>query len=158
MSLYAILITSLSFVPLSLSYDRRLRFYTTWKYLLPAILLSAAISFVFENDRSDPDEIVDSIIADFSEGINQDIQPQIVSCTVYTPYDWRDQFNLHCGSRPGLSHNMNQIGYFRPYNKDEQYKNVFYVDASTARGAGIPMAMISSKLAGERVQNFFNTG
>ena len=34
---------------------------------------------------------------------------------------------------------------------DEKFKNVFYVGASTIPGAGLPMAVISSKLTAERV-------
>jgi len=46
---------------------------------------------------------------------------------------------------------MSQIGAFRPKNFDEEFKNVFYVGASTVPGAGLPMAIISSKLALERI-------
>jgi phytoene dehydrogenase-like protein len=47
---------------------------------------------------------------------------------------------------------MMQIGAFRPKNYDEVFKNVFYVGASTIPGAGLPMAIISSKLAFERIE------
>jgi phytoene dehydrogenase-like protein len=46
---------------------------------------------------------------------------------------------------------MNQIGAFRPKNADEEFDNTFYVGASTVPGAGLPMAIISSKLAVERI-------
>ncbi|RCK77630.1 MAG: hypothetical protein IGBAC_1939 [Ignavibacteriae bacterium] len=49
---------------------------------------------------------------------------------------------------------MNQIGAFRPPNYNEIYKNVFYVGASTIPGAGLPMAIISSKLVYERVLKY----
>ena len=104
----------------------------------------------------DKDEIVNSIISDFSDRIGVDIQKEIVTKTVYTPIEWRDRFNLHRGSGLGLSHNMSQIGYFRPRNYDEKYRNVFYVGASTAPGAGLPMAIISSKLAFERIHKHFS--
>jgi phytoene desaturase len=104
----------------------------------------------------DKDVIVNSIIQDFSKRIGQDIEPLIISKTIYTPIDWQDQFNLHRGSGLGLSHNMNQIGAFRPANFDEQFKNVFYVGASTIPGAGLPMAIISSKLAFRRIEKFAN--
>ena len=58
------------------------------------------------------------------------------------------------GSGLGLSHKIRQIGAFRPANTDEKLKNLFYVGASTIPGAGLPMAVISSKLAFERVDNF----
>jgi phytoene dehydrogenase-like protein len=108
----------------------------------------------FKQNWDDKEEIVNSIISDFSERIGQDIQTEIVSKTIYTPLEWRDQFNLHRGSGLGLSHSMNQIGIMRPKNVDEKYKNVFYVGASTVPGAGIPMAIISSKLAFERIEKF----
>ncbi|NDP22140.1 MAG: phytoene desaturase [Paludibacter sp.] len=100
----------------------------------------------------DKDEIVNSIIADFSKRIDKNIEPEIVSKTIYTPLEWQDQFNLHRGSGLGLSHSMNQIGAFRPSNFDEKFKNVYYVGASTIPGAGLPMAIISSKLAFQRIE------
>jgi len=108
----------------------------------------------FKPDWSDRDAIVDSIIEDFSGRIGKDIKPEIVSRTVYTPEDWQNQFNLHRGSGLGLSHDMLQIGAFRPKNFDEVFKNVFYVGASTIPGTGLPMVLISSKLVFQRIEKF----
>ncbi|HZH72454.1 MAG TPA: phytoene desaturase family protein [Mariniphaga sp.] len=108
----------------------------------------------FKKDWSDKEQIVNSIISDFSERIGKNITPEVISKTIYTPEDWRDQFNLNHGSGLGLSHTMSQIGAFRPSNFDEEFRNVFYVGASTVPGAGLPMAIISSKLATERILNF----
>ncbi|MBW6501649.1 MAG: phytoene desaturase [Bacteroidales bacterium] len=108
----------------------------------------------FKSDWSDRDEIVDSIIDDFSRRIGKDIKPLIVSRTVYTPVDWQNQFNLHRGSGLGLAHDMLQIGAFRPKNYDEVFKNVFYVGASTIPGTGLPMVIISSKLAFRRIEEY----
>jgi phytoene desaturase len=111
----------------------------------------------YKPDWSDRDEIVDSIIEDFSGRIGKDIKPEIVSRTVYTPEDWQNQFNLHRGSGLGLSHDMMQIGAFRPKNYDEEFKNVFYVGASTIPGTGLPMVLISSKLVCERIGQYSET-
>lgn len=108
----------------------------------------------FKKNWDDRDEIINSIISDFSKRIGTDIQPEIVTKTIYTPVEWRDQFNLHRGSGLGLSHTMNQIGHFRPRNYDEKLKNLFYTGASTVPGAGLPMAIISSKLAFERINKY----
>ena len=108
----------------------------------------------FKPDWKDRNEIVDSIISDFSERIGKDIAPEIVSRTVYTPEDWQNQFNLHRGSGLGLSHDMLQIGGFRPKNFDEKFKNTFYVGASTVPGTGLPMVIISSKLTTQRIEEF----
>lgn len=108
----------------------------------------------FKKSWDDREEIVNSIIRDFSKRIGIDIQKSIVSKTIYTPEEWRDQFNLHKGSALGLAHDMNQIGGFRPKNYDEKYKNVFYAGASTVPGTGLPMVVISSKLAVERIEKY----
>jgi phytoene dehydrogenase-like protein len=108
----------------------------------------------FKPDWSDRDQIVESIIDDFSGRIGKDIKSEIVSRTVYTPEDWQNQYNLHRGSGLGLSHDMFQIGGFRPKNYDEVFKNVFYVGASTIPGTGLPIVIISSKLVFQRIEEY----
>jgi len=108
-------------------------------------------NLLYKADWSDKQDIVNSIIDDFSQRIDHDISKDIVFQMAYTPEDWQDQYNLYKGSGLGLSHNMLQIGALRPKNYDEKYKNMFYVGASTVPGAGLPMAVISSKLVTERV-------
>ncbi len=111
-------------------------------------------NLIYKPDWSDRDKIVDSILEDFGKRIDMDIMPDIISRTIYTPNEWQKRFNLYMGSGLGLSHNLGQIGAFRPSNKDEKFKNLFYVGASTAPGAGLPMAVIGSKLTYERVSNY----
>ncbi|MBN2664543.1 MAG: phytoene desaturase [Bacteroidales bacterium] len=111
-------------------------------------------NLLYKKNWDDKDLIVDSIIDDFSERIGKDIKPEIVSKTILTPVDWEKQFNLHRGAGLGLSHKIMQIGALRPQNFDKKYKNTFYVGASTIPGAGLPMAIISSKLAFERIENY----
>ena len=108
----------------------------------------------FKPDWSDSDQIVDSIIEDFSGRIGINIKPEIISRTVYTPVDWQNQYNLHRGSGLGLSHDMLQIGAFRPKNHDEVFRNVFYVGASTIPGTGLPMVIISSALVFKRIEEY----
>lgn len=112
-------------------------------------------NLLYKKNWSDKDIIVDSIINDFSKRIGQDITKSVISKTIYTPIEWEKHFNLFMGSGLGLSHHLMQIGGFRPANKDEDYANVFYVGASTTPGAGLPMAVISSKLTAERVFESF---
>ncbi len=108
-------------------------------------------NLLFKTNWSDKDEIINSIIKDFSERIGENIQDDIIFQMAYTPEDWQDQFNLYKGAGLGLSHSMLQIGAFRPHNYDEKFSNVFYVGASTVPGAGLPMAVIGSKLVVERI-------
>ncbi|MBN2615233.1 MAG: phytoene desaturase [Bacteroidales bacterium] len=114
-------------------------------------------NLLYKDHWDDRDKIVDSIVEDFSERTGKDIARMIVSKTIFTPETWQNTFNLYKGSGLGLSHTMGQIGAFRPSNFDEKYENVFYVGASTIPGAGLPMAIISSKLTTERVLNYKTT-
>jgi phytoene desaturase len=113
-------------------------------------------NLIYKNNWQDKDQIIDSIIVDFSERIKQNISPHIIVREVFSPEDWRDKFNLYQGAGLGLSHKMNQIGAFRPANFDEIFQNTFYVGSSTLPGAGLPMVVISSKLATERIFNYIN--
>ncbi len=108
-------------------------------------------NLLYKQDWSDKNAIIDSIIEDFSKRIKQDISKDIVLLLSYTPEDWQNRFNLYKGAGLGLSHSMMQIGAFRPKNFDEKFSNTFYVGASTVPGAGLPMAVISSKLVTERI-------
>lgn len=108
-------------------------------------------NLLHKTDWSDKQDIINSIIEDFSERIHLDISKDIVFEMAYSPEDWEKQFNLYKGAGLGLSHSMLQIGAFRPKNYDEKFINTFYVGASTVPGAGLPMAVISSKLVTERI-------
>jgi len=110
-------------------------------------------NLLYKTDWSDKQAIVNSILDDFSERINQNISDDIIFQMAYTPEDWQNQFNLYKGAGLGLSHHLMQIGGLRPKNYDEKFKNTFYVGASTVPGAGLPMAVISSKLVTERILN-----
>lgn len=111
-------------------------------------------NLIYKTDWADKDEMINSILEDFSERIKQDISKDIIFKMEYTPEDWQNQFNLYKGAGLGLSHSMLQIGALRPKNYDEKFKNTFYVGSSTIPGAGLPMAVISSKLTAERVYDY----
>jgi phytoene desaturase len=71
----------------------------------------------------------------------------------YTPLSWRKRYNLMKGSTHGLCHNLMQLAYFRPDNKHARYHNLYFVGASTRPGTGLPTAMVSGRLAAERIMD-----
>jgi phytoene desaturase len=71
-----------------------------------------------------------------------------VSCT---PHDWHRRLNLVKGSTHGLSHNLMQLGYFRPQNRHNRYRNLYFVGASTHPGTGLPTVLVSARLVTERI-------
>ncbi len=105
----------------------------------------------FKADWQDSEALADTIIKDLSSRIGYDISANTLSRTILNPSDWEEKFNLYKGSGLGLAHGLNQIGGFRPSNKDEEIDNLYYVGASTVPGTGLPIVVISSKLATERI-------
>ena len=75
----------------------------------------------------------------------------IVEESVRTPDDWESLYALEHGAAFGLAHPLAQLGYFRPANKDARTDGLYYVGASTHPGNGVPLCLISARLAVERV-------
>jgi len=87
-----------------------------------------------------------------SLGIN-DFKSHIKFEETYTPLSWRKRYNLMKGSTHGLAHTLTQMAYFRPSNRHPQYKNLYFVGASTHPGTGIPTAMVSGRLVSKRIMD-----
>lgn len=105
----------------------------------------------YKQNWDDADELANNIINDLSNRVQFDIKSNTVTKTILTPKDWEQKLNLYKGSGLGLAHDINQVGAFRPKNKDEELSNLYYVGASTTPGTGLPMVIISSKLVTERI-------
>jgi phytoene desaturase len=69
----------------------------------------------------------------------------------YTPLSWRKRYNLVKGATHGLGHNLTQLGYLRPRNRDGRYHNLYFVGASTHPGTGVPTALVSARLTAVRL-------
>lgn len=85
------------------------------------------------------------------EGLT-DVEKHIKFEKVYNPIIWKNMFNLSRGATFGsLNHNLMQMGYFRPHNQHDRYKNLFFAGGSTHPGNGVPLALISARLAAEKI-------
>ena len=111
----------------------------------------------YKKSWEDKEELAKNIIDDLSKRVGFDIQSNIITKKILAPDDWGNMLNLYKGSGLGLAHDINQVGAFRPKNKDEKFSNLYYVGASTTPGTGLPMVIISSKLVTERIENDFRT-
>lgn len=80
-----------------------------------------------------------------------DLEKHIKFEVNYTPLSWQKRYNLVKGSTHGLAHNLTQLGYFRPANRHAKYHNLYFTGASTRPGTGLPTALVSGRLAAERV-------
>jgi phytoene desaturase len=67
-----------------------------------------------------------------------------------TPADWRRQ-GLIAGTPFSLAHTFPQTGPFRPANLPGAVDNAVLAGCGTVPGVGIPTALISGRLAADRI-------
>ncbi len=66
------------------------------------------------------------------------------------PVDW-ERMGMAMGTPFGLSHRFLQTGPFRPNNVDKRVPGLIFTGSSTVPGVGVPMVVLSGKLAAARV-------
>ncbi len=119
-------------------------------------------SFIVASGHIDPDknqdweELKKKVRAYLVKRLQQagldDIEQHIVFEACYTPENWENACNITRGSVFGsVGHDILQMGWFRPHNRDSKYKNLYFVGGSTHPGNGIPNVLISAKLTSERI-------
>jgi phytoene desaturase len=81
-----------------------------------------------------------------------DLRKHIVTSRMVTPADFLSDYGNLRGEAFGLSHNLMQIGYFRPHNRHATLKNLFFVGQSTHPGCGLPMVLISAECVTDRIK------
>jgi len=67
-----------------------------------------------------------------------------------TPLDWKEQ-GMEMGAPFASAHTFFQTGPFRPRNMAAGFENVVFAGSGTQPGVGVPMVLISGRLAAERV-------
>lgn len=69
---------------------------------------------------------------------------------IITPVDWAEQ-GMAAGTPFAAAHTFAQTGPFRPSNLHPRLENVVFTGSGTQPGVGVPMVLISGKLAASRV-------
>ncbi|MDO5626986.1 MAG: phytoene desaturase family protein [Mobilicoccus sp.] len=77
----------------------------------------------------------------------------IVTDAFVTPLDWRDQ-GMAAGTPFALAHTFSQTGPFRPANHEPRRPGLFFAGSGTVPGVGVPMVLVSGKLAAARVLDY----
>jgi len=67
-----------------------------------------------------------------------------------TPADWAD-LDMAAGTPFAAAHTMRQTGPFRPGNVHPAIENIVFVGSGTTPGVGVPMVLISGRLAAQRI-------
>lgn len=77
----------------------------------------------------------------------------IVTEELVTPTDWAAG-GMAAGTPFALSHNFAQTGPFRPGNTTRRLPGLVFAGSGTVPGVGVPMVLISGRLAAERVEGY----
>lgn len=73
------------------------------------------------------------------------LRENLVTQKIFTPQDFKNELNSHLGSAFSVEPRLTQSAYFRPHNKDEQIRGLYFVGAGTHPGAGLPGVISSAK-------------
>lgn len=76
----------------------------------------------------------------------KNLESLIVSETVFTPQNFKEDYNAQYGAAFGLRPTLKQSNYYRPQNVSSEYKNLYFAGASTHPGAGVPIVLTSAKI------------
>ncbi|MCW2817647.1 MAG: phytoene dehydrogenase [Marmoricola sp.] len=114
---------------------------TTMYVLEPVPNLSGEVDWKRQRPR-----VRDSLMAFLdAEGYPTDV----VAEELVDPLDWQAQ-GMEQGTPFALAHTFLQTGPFRPGNVERRIPGLFFAGSGTTPGVGVPMVLISGKLAAER--------
>jgi phytoene desaturase len=82
--------------------------------------------------------------------ISQGYPGEVITEELVTPLDWQAQ-GMAAGTPFALAHTFGQTGPFRPSNVERRLPGMFFAGSGTVPGVGVPMVLISGKLAASRV-------
>ena len=113
--------------------------------LFPTPNLSAGIDW----EKTGPkyrDEMIRALEARGYTGFGGGIEVEQLT----TPLDWKNQ-GMEQGAPFASAHTFFQTGPFRPRNLAKGYENIVFAGSGTQPGVGVPMVLISGRLAAERI-------
>jgi phytoene desaturase len=77
---------------------------------------------------------------------------RIVHERIFTVDDFRQRYHAYEWTALGIAHTFRQTAIFRPNNVSKKVAWLYYAWAYTNPGIGMPMCLISGKLAYERIK------
>lgn len=76
---------------------------------------------------------------------------EIVAETSISPLDFEEKFNAYRGATFGLMPTLTQSNHLRPQSKATHCENLYFTGSSTHPGAGVPIVLLSAKIAVQEV-------
>ena len=118
---------------------------SSYYVLFPTPNLDANIDWTYEKSRY-RDEMLRVLEARGYSGLSESIEVEHIT----TPMEWQ-AMGLERGAPFASAHTFFQTGPFRPRNMARGFENVVFTGSGTQPGVGVPMVLISGRLAAERI-------
>ncbi len=96
------------------------------------------------------------IIQKVNKTLQMDIDPKIKCERILTPPDIEKKTGSHKGSIYGISSNSRSAAFLRQSNRSRQYKGLYFCGGSVHPGGGIPLVLLSGKMAARAVSEDFS--
>ena len=118
---------------------------SSYYVLFPTPNLDADIDWTIEKSRY-RDQMIQTLVDRGYDGFGDAIEVESTT----TPLDWQAQ-GMERGAPFASAHTFFQTGPFRPRNMAQGFENVVFAGSGTQPGVGVPMVLISGRLAAERI-------
>lgn len=89
----------------------------------------------------------DTVLARLERLGMKDLRSRLRTEVIFTPEDWRQDFDLHKGATFSLSHTLDQMLSLRPRNRFEDLDGVYLVGGGTHPGSGLPVIFQSARIS-----------
>lgn len=99
---------------------------------------------------------VDKIIFNKLKEFNLDISNKIEVKKDISPMDLYSLYRSNKGSIYGISSNNRNSAFLRPKNYSSEFKNLFFAGGSSHPGGGVPLVILSGKIAANLINNKYN--
>ena len=93
-----------------------------------------------------------SIIRKINSSLEIDVESKIQFEEVLTPLDIQTKTSSSKGSLYGISSNTKMAAFLRQQNRSKDYKGLYFVGGSAHPGGGIPLVVLSGKIACELIE------
>ena len=123
----------------------------TYYALFPAPNTTGRVDWHAQRDRY-RDHIVETIEKRGYSGFGAGIEVE----HLVTPADWQAS-GLAAGAPFAATHTFGQTGPFRPATIDRRIENLVFCGSNTQPGVGVPMVLVSGRLAAERITGPMHT-
>ncbi|MDD5441737.1 MAG: phytoene desaturase family protein, partial [Candidatus Omnitrophica bacterium] len=121
------------------------------KDLLYILVPVANLKTAKTNIKEHEEKIKQKVLKKIKNISGLDIENLIETEHKFYPEDFIKRYNILHGATFGLSHNLMQSAFFRPQNHKKDFKNVYFVGASTQPGGGLPPVIASSRIVADMI-------